>query len=76
MTIIKMMMTLNTKRNIAGKLHDNNIVDDDCNEDDDDNDTDNADTGHRCRRVAPQSRSSNRPPTRSSQSELLTPTTR
>ena len=71
-----MMMTLDTKRNIAGKLHDNNIVDDDCNEDDDDNDTDNADTGHRCRRVAPQSRSSNRPPTRSSQSELLTRTTR
>ena len=30
-------MTLDTKRNIAGKLHENNIVDDDCNEDDDDN---------------------------------------
>ena len=76
MTIIEMMMTLNTKRNIAGKLHDNNIDDDECNEDDDDNDDDDTDTDLRCRRVAPQSRSSNRPPTRSSQSELLMPTIR
>ena len=50
-----MMMTLDTKRSIAGKLHDNNIVDDDCNEDDDDNDNDDTDTDLRCRRVAQQS---------------------
>ena len=73
MIAMKMMMTMTmmtlTLTSGAGELHNNH-------DDDDDNDTDNADTGHRCQRVAPQSRSSNRPLTRSSQSELLTLMTR
>ena len=72
MIAMKMMMTMTmmtlTLTSGAGELHNNH-------DDDDDNDTDNAHTGQRYQRVAPQSRSSNRPPTRSSQSELLTPTT-